>query len=265
MENAGGGPAQVVRAHMAKAGLFRAFPDDLRDARRRLEGSAPRKLTYAESSLLPAHQGIAPVERTAGGGFVPVEIVRHERQEGGADGDLPGSALLADPLQHRLAIHEEAGDGDVLDLEHPHPGQPETEDQLIPSPHIGVIADTQESPERFFVGEPAGRILPLELSVDRRRRTHRVLPALQILDQGRIRLSMTDAPPQKGARPSHSTSTGVVGPSLTDPLIHHRLAEAPWMGDPGEREQSRQLRLVLLGGLRIGIPSDEPLDEVVRR
>jgi len=95
---------------------------------------------------------------------------------------------------------------------------------------VGAIADSEQSPVGLVVGEPPGQVGALQLPVQRRRwAQQRVLPALQVLDQGRVRLTLTDAPSGEGAGPGQPTPPGVVRPGLGDPVIDRCIRQCPRM------------------------------------
>jgi len=60
---------------------------------------------------------------------------------------------------------------------------------------VRAITHAQQRTVGLLVGEPPGRVGALQLAVQRRSRTERVLPALQLLHQRRVSLAVADAPP----------------------------------------------------------------------
>jgi hypothetical protein len=153
----------------------------------------------------------------------------------------------------------------MKDLRHTHPGQPQPEDQLVPSADVRAVAHAEKRSEGLPVGEPPSWVLPLQLAVQRRSGPQRVLPALELLDQCRVRLPLADAPAQEGASPSQATPTGVVGPALRYPMVDGTLGQRPWMRHAGERKQGRQLGPVLVRSLGVRVAANEPLGQLTRR
>lgn len=106
----------------------------------------------------------------------------------------------------------EVSDPEPDDLGDPHPGQTGAKNQIVSPAHIGVIADSEQGAVRLLVGQPAGRVLALELPLQRRRVPERVLPALQFLDQPGIGQLVANTPTKEDADPGETIPAGVVVP-----------------------------------------------------
>jgi hypothetical protein len=111
------------------------------------------------------------------------------------------------------------------------------------------------------MGEPAGGVLALQLAVERRRRHKRVVPALQLVDQGGVGRALAGAPAQERADPSQAPAPGVVGPRLSDPVVDGRVREQTRMRRTRVIEQGGELSSVLVRRLRVGVAPHEPFDE----
>lgn len=126
-------------------------------------------------------------------------------------------------------VHAEIADPEPDDLGDSHTGQVEAQDQLVPPTDIARITDSEQDAVRLLMGQPPGRVLTLQLPVERRRVPERVLPALQLLDQASIGQFVPHAPAQEDADPREPVAAGVVGSRQSDPLVHRCVGERPRM------------------------------------
>jgi hypothetical protein len=88
------------------------------------------------------------------------------------------------------------------DLRCPHPRQAKAQNELVPHPDLAVTATAgEQSPESLVVGEPASRVLSLELPVEPGNPPQRVGPVAQGLDEDRIGQALPHAPAQERRHP----------------------------------------------------------------
>ena len=106
----------------------------------------------------------------------------------------------------------EVADRQGDDLGRSDPGQAQVQDELITHADVPVsLAASEQPPESLLVGEPAGRVLGLDLAVEPRHTPQRVVPVADGLDDRRSGVALPDAPTQEGGRQRQAVADGVVG------------------------------------------------------
>lgn len=261
MEDPGSTSAKIVRAHVPKSCRIGMLLKQHGDAAGLLEGVAPAKLARSAARLLAAHHRIAWLQGSPEGGFVVGEVVAQELEERRSDGHPAGPVLLADPLHGGLAVQPEVPYAEGRDLGYSHPGQPQSQHQLVPATDVGGVAGPEQLAVGLLVGQPAGGVLALQLPVDGGRRPERILPALELLDEGGVGRARPDAPAEERADPGQTVAAGVIRSGARHPLVYGPLGEGAGLRDPDVSEQGRQLGQVLVGRLGIGVATTEPLDQ----
>lgn len=134
-----------------------------------------------------------------------------------------------------------------------------TSSSRIPNLAVAPAGDEQLS-EGLVVGEPACRVLGLDLAVEAGHTTQRVVPVGERIHQRRLGVTLPDTPAEEGCHRGQTIADAVVGQRPADagtPAQAVGLTQLGGMAAGGEPKEVAQLRCVVVPGLRVRVPVGE--------